>query len=257
MSVTVANGWDGCSTNYWTFPAGERGVRIENLDGLNVFSIYCHFTGSDDIIDLLQTVEAIRGHNPDAKINLEIPYFPYARQDRRMNAGEPHSMKVIANLINSCKFEVVEVWDPHSDVVEALVNNVKIIPQQTLFGSSVALDKVDVLLSPDGGALKKIFKVAKLAPNAEVVCAQKVRDTKTGDIVGVWVPDMDKLAGKRVWVVDDICDGGRTFIELAKAIDVVPASLNLYVTHGIFSKGKDELSKYYSKIVSPNDFSKA
>lgn len=108
-----------------------------------------------------------------------------------------------------------------------------------------------MLVSPDGGALKKIFKLAT-PMDLDVVCAEKIRDTKTGKVVRTEVPRQD-FEGRNVMIVDDICDGGRTFIELAKVLrQRNVGKVELYVTHGIFSNGMDELMSYFDCIHSFN-----
>jgi ribose-phosphate pyrophosphokinase len=168
-------------------------------------------------------------------------------------------VKVIANLINSCKFSQVVIYDPHSDVTPALIDNVWVISQAVcLYDTVRRLDrkcdtKWDVFLAPDAGALKKIYDCTKkFNYPIEVVCANKTREVSTGKIVGVEIPNVDKLKDKNVLVVDDICDGGASFIQLASAIQssgCIPADLSLYVTHAIFSKGQSELRKFYNEIL--------
>jgi ribose-phosphate pyrophosphokinase len=97
-----------------------------------------------------------------------------------------------------------------------------------------------VIISPDAGALKKIYKVAK-ATSLTVVEAKKVRDVATGNIVKTEIDSSQLLGVDTAIIVDDICDGGRTFIELATVIrdSGFIGKLILCVTHGIFSKGLD------------------
>jgi ribose-phosphate pyrophosphokinase len=239
-----------------TFPAGETRVRIDPAAlGTEAYLVQMDFTGNDDLINLLQVVDILRDSNPGADISLDCSYFPAARQDRRMTAGESLTVKVIANLINSCKFTQVTICDPHSDVTPALIDNVRVISQADCLFNCLGpkfRNKWDIFLAPDAGALKKIYDCAKkFSYPIEVVCANKTRDVSTGKITGVEIPDVDKLEGKNVLVVDDICDGGASFIQLASVIQssgVTPADLSLYVTHGIFSKGQSELRKFYNEI---------
>ena len=242
----------------WTFPAGERGVRIDtNRSVDSTYIITCNFRGSDSIIDLLLETDAVRRTYPDARIELSIPYFPYARQDRIMQPGESHSLKVIANLINSLGFSSVTVVDPHSDVVEALLDRVKIVTQTAAIESTISkevLESYDYFIAPDAGAAKKIWKTA-IKYGKPVVCAQKQRDLATGTITSTRIDSSDciALAGARALVIDDICDGGRTFIELRRAL---PSSTktDLYVTHGIFSAGRELLDAAFDQIFCYNNF---
>lgn len=239
----------------WTFPAGERGLVINGeVESTETITIICDFKSSDDLIDLLLITDALRSKFNN-KINLDILYFPYARQDRRVNEGEPHSLKVIGKMINSCNFNRVTVCDAHSDVLEAVLNNVRIIPQEYYASSIIPTDKVDVLLAPDAGASKKIYKLAKII-NKPVIIANKERDLTTGKVLRSVISDYDRfqMQGKNVWIVDDICDGGASFLELAKVLHG-HKTLNLYVTHGIFSKGKDIFKKDFEQVLCYNDIS--
>lgn len=247
----------------WTFPAGERGVCINtshlaraNLIG-DTYEITCNFRGSDSIIDLLLETDAVRRTFPNAKIQLYIPYFPYARQDRVMQPGESHSLKVIAGLINSLNFSSVTVVDPHSDVVEALIDRVKIITQTAAIEQTIdqtTLESYDFFIAPDAGAAKKIWKTA-VKYKKPVICAQKQRDVTTGVITStrIYTEDFDKLCDARALVIDDICDGGRTFIELRKVLPNDTAT-DLYVTHGIFNAGREYLDSQFGQIYCYNDF---
>lgn len=245
-------------TKYWTFPAGERGVAIDTkVYGVKTHIVKCNFTGSDSIIDMLLETDAIKRQYPDAKIILDIPYFPYARQDRKMNQGESHSLKVICDLINSQNYHRVLTVDPHSDVVEALVNRLEIKQQYEAVVNTIGEDiEYDYLISPDAGALKKIYKLAQYM-NTEVICTGKQRDVSTGTILKSYVNTEDyvKLAGKRALIVDDIGDGMGTFVGLAEHIRKTQpkvSRLDVYVTHGIFSKGLDLLTGLFDTVYTYN-----
>lgn len=242
----------------WKFPAGEVGVRVDIGESVTEpHMLNLKFKGSDDIIELLLEVDALRRYyGASTEIWLNALYFPYARQDRVMQEGESHSLKVIADLINSCNFTKVFVADPHSDVVEALVNNCKIYHQVDAIEDTVHdLAKYDFFIAPDAGALKKIYKIAQ-RHKKPVICASKVRDVATGEILGMQVQQEDylKLLNNTALVIDDICDGGKTFLELRKTLPTI-ADVDLYVTHGIFSKGKEELSRNFNEIFCYNDMS--
>jgi ribose-phosphate pyrophosphokinase len=113
--------------------------------------------------------------------------------------------------------------------------------------------KIDALVSPDFGASKKIYKLATEL-DLPVIQANKVRDNK-GQIIKTEVY-VDNLEGKDVLIVDDCCDGARTFIEIAKVLkEKNVGSISLYVTHGIFSKGLDVIFESgISKIYTTSSF---
>jgi ribose-phosphate pyrophosphokinase len=233
--------------------------------------IYANVRSSNDVMELLLVTEALKAYVPGKQIELTLPYFPYARQDRRMNPGEALSVKVMADLINLQQYSQVTVWDPHSDVTAALVNNIKVIPQKDfvrrLFSPKLTpvggvagpapiwlKPEQTVLVSPDAGALKKTGESAISLGIEQLVRADKIRNTKTGEITGT-VAYTDHVGDKNFLILDDILDGGRTFIELAKALrPKTSGKIYLYVTHGIFSSGFDTLLDHIDGIFVANMF---
>jgi len=234
----------------FTFPGGEVNV---NLDGIQIGEytvIWAMLDNSEEIMKLLMIFDALRQINPTIKVELHLPYLPYARQDRVCNPGEALSVKVMANLINNLNAETVTLYDPHSNVAGALISNVKIIPQEALLQELIPfiIEKEAVIIAPDAGAEKKTLNFAKTLPEGtQVLFGSKVRDLKTGKIRETTV--RGDAMGKKVLIIDDICDGGRTFIELAKVLKAQGAAeVYLYVTHGIFSKGLDPLAPHFDQI---------
>lgn len=238
---------------HFIFPGGECQVALDDIIITAVTQIEAFLDNTDEIMKLLLTVDAIRRINGETKIHLTLPYLPYARQDRVCNKGEALSIKVMADLINTLEAEQVHVFDPHSEVASALINNVVITQQDeiALQLRDVIYEEGLVLISPDAGAEKKIYRLAKNLHQADipadVITASKKRDTKTGYITETNLHG--DVTGRNVIIIDDICDGGRTFIELAKTLKKEGAEeIYLYVTHGIFSKGLEALTPYFKHI---------
>lgn len=232
----------------WKFPAGEVGVLCENLpEDVGTPHIILHYQGNDDLFALIQLNEILRKHTN--RVVLDIPYLPYARQDRVCNRGEAFALKLFTDFINNMDFEFVVVKDVHSEVSLKLLNTVVNTTQDVC---AMSLPTFDILLAPDKGAALKIGKMQQASDN--ILYAEKARDSE-GRIIGTVIKDVEKMQWKDVCVVDDICDGGATFIKLAEEIErqgVVPKSLSLYVTHGIFSKGIDIIFKKYDNIYVHN-----
>ena len=189
-------------------------------------------------------------------VNLYVPYFLGGRSDRKFGEGQTNYLKnVICPIINSQKFNKVVVMDPHSDVLEACLDNFVKIGNFELvqFALDSINDKNLTLISPDAGALKKIFDVAAKFQIENVVTASKVRDMKTGDIIRTELPTMNLDGINHIVIIDDICDGGRTFVELARAIrEITNLPIYLVVTHGVFSAGFNELQKHFTNIFTTN-----
>lgn len=246
----------------WSFPAGEVGIacHFDSAAFLKTsVKIDACITNSDDIMKLLMLTDSIRRMYENAKISLFMGYVPYGRQDRVCNEGESLSIKVFANLINSQDYDSVQIYDPHSDVTPALLNNCGVITQREifnkLFACNISSECRDVIVAPDFGASKKVQSIFKDRHFREMMVADKVRDLKTGYITDFnFTGDVE---GKHCVVVDDICDGGMTFILIGKALKEAGAlSTTLCVTHGIFSKGHEVVAKWYDNVYTTNSYHK-
>lgn len=228
------------------FSGGEVHIKLQGK--AEEVMISARLNNSDDVMKLLLTVDALR-RNGSKNISVLIPYLPYARQDRVMVGGEPLSIKVMCNLINSCGFDKVYIFDVHSEVSLALLDNCELITNSSL-AKQVLRDHTDYLLvSPDAGALKKIYKLAEaLQYTSDIVLCNKVRDVSNGNIKQITV-DQDDLEGKDCFIIDDICDGGATFIGVAKELKKRNAGkVSLIVSHGIMSHGETELVQWIDHI---------
>ena len=120
-----------------------------------------------------------------------------------------------------------------------------------------------VIISPDAGALKKIYNVAEHFDIQKVLIAAKHRDIKSGQITHTEVPGLDSYrTDSNFVIIDDICDGGRTFTEVAKVIkshvwprdEYFRGKIFLIVTHGIFSAGLEPLGDFFDGIYTTNSF---
>ena len=238
----------------FTFSGGEPHIKIDpNFDINQKVTITHRLNSFNDLGLLCIAVDALR--RMDVKdMELFIPYFPAARQDRVMIKGEPLSVKVYADIINSMQLNKVYFFDAHSEVTPALVNNCEVISNHAFIAAVIKAIGNDVkLISPDGGALKKIYKVSEFLGGVEVVECSKSRDVKTGRLSGFKVYN-DDLQGADCLIVDDICDGGGTFVGLAEELKNKNAGkLYLAVSHGIFNKGFAVLD-CFEKIFTTNSF---
>jgi ribose-phosphate pyrophosphokinase len=246
---------------YISFPGGERHVRLP-ADQLAAavdtgWTIEARVYTPADIMDLLLATDALRRVIPvGSTLRLVMPYVPYARQDRVALDGEPLSAAVFCTLINAMHFDAVEVWDPHSDVTPALLQNVRIRPTKDLMRTTFTEKGMEHLLAncafvaPDAGARKRVAALAKTF-GTDAVFADKKRDPVTGKLSGAQV--LGDLPARPLLVVDDICDGGGTFLELARVLrEKTDQPLYLYVTHGLFTKGLDALKDCYDGVFSAN-----
>lgn len=244
----------------FTFPGGEVQVRLskEVLDSKLVW-IDAHIRSSEDVMKLMLVTDVlIRELDKDVERRLNIHYFPYARQDRVCYPGEAESKAVMLDILGYLKYDVVTVADLHSDTPhDGLITNE--ITQLEIFNDNPQILKgVTALVAPDKGSVKKTREIANHF-NLPVVTCDKVRNPDTGELTGIEIIDTDEYVDvSRMLVIDDICDGGGTFIllseMLAKEFGDISSELNLYVTHGIFSKGTDILLDHYDKLFTTDSY---
>lgn len=239
------------------FPVGETHVKLFNysLHTRQDVDIDFVFDKTDDIMELLLVCNALK-HEGLKLRTIHMPYVPFGRQDRVAVPGECFSLEVFADLINSIGAESVEITDPHSFVTQALIKNCRVVEQHEVFGKYLRDKSNFYLLSPDGGAIKKIWKLAGLISLTNrclgVVECSKVRDVRTGAITETKV-HFDDFKGSEAIMVDDICDGGKTFIEIAKVLKTKNVGkITLMCTHGFFTKGTQVFEGLIDEIYTRN-----
>lgn len=224
----------GFNHDKFNFPCGEMNVRVKDYrDGSRV-NLHFEFEKNEDIIELLLVSDALKSTGLKLE-GISMPYVPFGRQDRIMVEGESLSLRVFAELINSIGTQV-NITDPHSEVTTALIKNCKVLQQHEVFKRYFNNLSNYWLISPDGGALKKVYKLAQELKAPVIECSKK-RNVEDGAVTGIVVHATD-LEGKDCYIVDDICDGGRTFVEIAKVLKTLNCGkIVLMVTHGFFTKG--------------------
>ncbi len=236
-----------------TFPDGQTHLRILKPKVRNEVEIIpmISIKTPDDIWRLELFTDALRrtGRIPNRLI---ISYLMGARYDRPMLPGDPFPLKIVANRINELKYNTVFIFEPHSDVSPALIDNSVSVPFVPIFENIKSYPNGVVLIVPDAGASKKSEVIRKNNPTVkDVVQCIKHRDFNTGAI-DLRVLEPEKCNGQDCVIVDDLCDGGGTFLSIASQI--TPNSLDLYVAHGVFSKGLDELNKNFDRIITTDSY---
>lgn len=243
----------------FTFNGGEPHIKI--LDKYDKEDVYVSIkiNSFNDLGLLCVAMDALSQTRWLGKKYLYVPYFPAARQDRRMVYGEPLTIRVYADIINDMDFDQVKILDPHSDVTTALIDNVSVMSNASLVENVLhhSISKPFHIVSPDAGANKKIGALCKELNIGSYIRCDKERDISTGIITG-FKAYTDDLEGKDCVIIDDICDGGGTFLGLADELKSKGAGdLYLIVSHGIFSRGFDSLCSKYKKIFTTDSIHKA
>lgn len=232
----------------FVFNGGEPHIRIHSFKNKKEVHVTHRINSFNDLGKLCVAIDALRRMGCK-NIHLVIPYFPGARQDRVMVDGESLTVQVYARIINSLKADSVTIIDPHSDVTPALIVNCISIPNHKFIQKVLPnIPKGTLLISPDAGAAKKVNKLATQLKFKNVLECGKKRNVETGELSGFSVP-IEDLHNKPCLIVDDICDGGGTFLGLGKELKSKNAGkLFLAVSHGIFSKGVNELATIFEEI---------
>lgn len=235
------------------YPDSQVSIYIdsENIDKTLEYNISSRMNSYEDLMYILGTTDRLR-HAGVEHISLYVPCFMAQRSDRRFREeGQSFDLGVIANIINSQNYTAVTVMHAHSDVLPGIINKCHVLNNHKLVRCAIidiAPNVTDItLVSPDAGAYKKVGELGKIL-NMDVIAANKFRtDGNINMILSGSVKD------KTCLIVDDYCDGGRTFIHLAQELLAHGAKeVYLCVTHALFSAGTVELQKVLKGIYTTN-----
>lgn len=217
----------------------------ENWHGSSVSSILLRPKTLTSFCAALFWVDAMLERQRAAP-RLVIPFVPGARQDRLNLRGDYlFTLKSIAQMINARHFSSVKVLDPHSDVAAALIERCEVVTAASCIKAPP--NKYAAVVAPDAGAEKRAGLVSRKL-GVPLLHAWKTREIASGELNGFGMQPHDLPTGSLVLVVDDICDGGGTFVGLADVLDAAGLKAHLWVTHGLFSKGTTELLKRYPHV---------
>ena len=220
----------------FNFPCGETQIVVSPNQTDPSTWVRFDYENDKEIFQLLILCDTLKRNGYKLDI-LHMPYVPYSRQDRVNAEGECLSIKTFCDLINSIEFKTVEIIDPHSNVTSALLNNVMVTEQHDVFKEYFkSIKKHYYLVCPDNGAYKKTNKLASLITNCSITYYTKIR-SEDGKVICTNMSDR-YLSKSDCYIVDDICDGGATFIQIAERLKELDAGkITLMVTHGFFTKG--------------------
>ncbi|MBD3769962.1 MAG: ribose-phosphate pyrophosphokinase [Rhodobacterales bacterium] len=220
-----------------TFADQEIFVRIdENVRGEDVFVIQStSYPANDNLMQLLIMMDALRRASA-RRITAVIPYFGYARQDRKTDGRTPISAKLVANLISAAGADRVLTVDLHAGQIQGFFD----IPTDNLFGSPVMVDDIKerfgkdklIVVSPDVGGVVRARSLAKRL-DADLAIVDKRRpEAGKSEVMNI----IGDVSGKRCIMLDDMCDSGGTLANAAAALKESGAkSVSAYVTHGVLS----------------------
>lgn len=235
---------NGDPVNVTLFP--DHTSQVWKLDekhlarGVEEAFIQWDFTHEGEFMQIAQLKHLLDFYGVDRSY-LHIEYLPYGRQDKWIDNKATFALHTFAALLNTLHFERIFIMDPHSPVALESINNAAAVYPHGPLGRALYATNSELVCYPDKGAVSKYVSIYSSLVQPHIY-GEKVRDQETGYITNY------KLVGdcedKIVMIVDDICDGGKTFELLAKDLFAGGAeNVHLFVTHGLFSKGLRPLKR--------------
>lgn len=257
------------------FPDGSFRFTVDYLGVYSskvapTFFVTLKSTLPEAIVAAYQVCYALVNNYPTCFVDLCVQTMPDQRADRVEMLGMSNPAAVSAILLGNIPAHRLTVHDLHSNVTRTALEYIcnkdgkelKVYEPLDCFTAVLEDDNIDPnmriqhVVAVDKGARHRAETIAKRF-GAQVIYADKKR--VNGKVVGhvlEGTPDRPIYAGDQIWVVDDLCDGGATFISIAKLLRncFTFGDLHLYVTHGLFSKGKEELFQHYTTILALFDY---
>jgi len=237
------------------FPDGQLNFESKYKQGTQ--NITCRLSTWADFQYML--AEAAYQKKLGQTVSLYSPYVIGSRSDREFSEyGINYLKSVISPLINQQNFRYVKILDGHSLALHGAID--RLVDDSPISNIMRAINDIGVdqisIISPDFGAYKKVWgicqEINRLTSGTidiDFVSCEKIRSL-SGEILHTKVSHTPKF--QNTIIIDDICDGGRTFVEISKALTGYTGRLFLWVTHGIFSKGLEELTTHFDHIYTTN-----
>jgi ribose-phosphate pyrophosphokinase len=243
--------------NTLIYPDGQPHIRIvePKFVGADSVRLVLRIRNPKELFEAVAAANAV-WHAGINDISLCIPYLMGARSDRLQTVGHSVDLEVVAHILTNMdapRFSQITVFDVHSDEAYGHIPHLRVIPPKFLV-ASYRMD-APLLVVPDKGAMRKIADTCTWCPNImDYITCDKNRNVVTGEIT-LKVNNPQDARGRNCVIVDDICDGGGTFIEIAKQIRPYgPKTVTLIVSHGIFSKGLSPFVGKIDRIITSNSF---
>jgi ribose-phosphate pyrophosphokinase len=224
---------DGTS-QVWKLPE----AKVCNPDA----TIEWEFENEAEIIHVLQLADLCNACTAGMnQVKLYMPFLPYARQDKGINNHSTFALKTFMSILCSqTRFSQIKIIDAHSPVnATGWARVLNVLPDERI---REVIDEVkpNLIVFPDAGAGQRGYNTQGVTSfNLE-----KKRNQETGEIEGLKTALPLDLRKLKLLIIDDICDGGKTFIEAAKLLyNLGAAEVHLYTTHGLYTKGTECLKE--------------
>lgn len=210
----------------------------ENVRGEDVFIVQStSFPANDNLMELLILIDALKRASA-RRITAVIPYYGYARQDRKVGARTPISAKLVANLVERAGADRVMTLDLHAGQIQGFFD----IPTDNLFAAPVMVRDIKehypldnlCIVSPDVGGVVRARGLAKRIDAPIAICDKRRERPGESEVMNV----IGDVSGRTCILLDDIVDSGGTLVNAAQALLSKGAgSVSAYITHGVLSGG--------------------
>lgn len=253
----------------FSFPDGEKHIKLEPFDRKESYQIATRIKSGDDLFLLAQVGDILK--RAGVYFTIKIYYLMSMRMDRVMTYEEAFSLNVVANIINEIGADLVQVFHPHSDATYRLINNCQAY-DEAVFGTGGAYDIIlgrygdgTAVCYPDAGAATRY---RRNTARANCITLSKKRDINNKgaitnmeikEVCGTLFVEKDGepiFHGENILIIDDLCDGGRTFIEAAKLLRAKfnPKRLGIFVRHLVNRVGMINLVRNFDDVYVTNSY---
>lgn len=245
-----------------SFPDGEKQLNITSplINCKKVVVIFTTIKSADDLFILLQAQDILERYN--IQYCTIITYLMTQRSDRVFSEGRPFSIGIVMKLLHG----IVEVFELHNTTAKGLATNAEYFNNIGLLMSTRGMSENNIsykpylYLFPDKGAFDRYgyFRI----PDSKILIGKKVRDVSTGQITDYTITDIDDEKPripkntKKIYVIDDLCDGGRTFIGAASKLrELAPnAKICLNVIHVVQEEGLRRVCEEFDEVTVTNSY---
>lgn len=210
------------------------------------------FEEEREFFDLMNLVALLKQRTYFSTQHLHVPYLPYARQDKYTSNTTTFALNPFLHMLSMLRLNSITMVDVHNE--DAVINVLYMCSRSIWKTPTKVINlsvehihkkliediKPDLIVFPDEGASRRYANV-HTPPKA---CCKKTRDQETGNITGhELLGEVNLQPTSNVLLIDDLCDGGATFISVAKALRAIEPNIkiHLFTTHGIYSKGRRHL----------------
>lgn len=233
------------------FPDGEIQITLEEFSRKDNIEVRCRITSAEELFLVKQVFDIL--DRSEVVYDVFISYLMGMRMDRVMDFNRPFTLKIVTDILKSSKARSFDVLEPHSG---RTINFLGIAHEPTI--NSIVPNEFSryQLVFPDAGAKERYESLFYWGLDTDTIFCSKVRDVKTGKILHIQVDNPEKLSNRPMLIVDDLCDGGGTFIRIAEAIRAIKpdAELNIKVVHMVNPKGIENLSKNFDHVWFTNSY---